>query len=234
MFNPNYYLNLIRNQPIVYNGLTMYIVPLKQICEYGVERYDNLILPFSLTPKCFNRPIESILRQGILANLDLFNSFVEMLSLVTHYDVCRPTQEYIDLKLDDGSEFRIDDSNFEDICDIILKMNAKGRIEITEKPQNASARVNDVWEKLEKGRKRYAEKNKVNLWDMLNVCEFAGDYHISIGEMDEWSLWKITNCYKARIGWKSYDDAFEVAMVSGETKDISDENHWFKRFMVRE
>lgn len=234
MFNSDYYLNLIRNKPIIYNGLQINIMSLSKICEYGAERYEDLMLPFALTPACFKTPVQSILRDGILTDIKLFNAFVEMLSLTTGYSLCRPTAEYVDLFFEHGADFRIDDSNFDDICDIILKMNAKSKIEVTKRPETKSARINDIYDKIEAGRKRFAEKNKVNLWDMLNICEFAGDYHIPMSEIEEWSLWKISNCYKARLGWKSYDEAFDIAMVSGETKNITGENHWFKQLMIRE
>lgn len=234
MFNSEYYLNLIRNQPIDYNGLKIGVISLKQICEYGIEKFDDLMLPFALSPSCFKTPIESILCQCILMDLDLLHKFTELLSIAVHFKVCRPTPTHIDMTFEDGSEFRIDDSNFDDICDIILKMNAKSKIRIEKEPQTKSARKKDIWKKLVEGRKKFEERNKVHLYDMLNVCEFGGDYHIPISEMDTWSLWKIGRCYQSRVGWKSYSDALDIALVSGDSKNITGEHHWHKQLMVRE
>lgn len=234
MFDSRYYLNLILNKPIVYDGLKINIVSLREIFDYGLDRYDDLMLPFSLTPLCFNKPIDSVLRQGILTNIELINPFCEMLSLATGYDECRLTPEYIDLIFSDSETFRIDDSNYDDICDIILKMNAKKKIEIIEHPPDESERLKSLRKKIQKGRQDFESKNKVNLWDIINICEFAGDYYIPISEIEKWSLWKIGNCYNARVDWKSYNDDFEIAIVNGDNKRISDGNHWYRKFMVRE
>lgn len=233
MFDEKYYLSLIRNQPINYNGLILHVIPLKVIGDYGLDRYDELIFPFAVTPSCFKTPVASILRDVILKDLRLLTSFNEMLQMTTHWTLCKPTPEYIDLTLPTGGVFRIDDSNFDDICDIILKMNAKSKINVIKEPEH-KGRKKDIWKKLTEGRKRFEERNRVHLYDMLNVCEFGGEYHIPMSEIDEWSLWKISSCYGTRIGWKSYNDALDIALVTGESKNISGDNHWLKKFMIRE
>jgi hypothetical protein len=68
----------------------------------------------------------------------------------------------------------------------------------------------------------------------LNVCEYCGDYRIPIEELKTWSLWRIMNCYKTRLNIKSYDDNLQIALVSGDSKSISGENHWYHQLMIRE
>ena len=53
-------------------------------------------------------------------------------------------------------------------------------------------------------------------------------------EIEKWTLWKITNCYKARVNIKTYDDSLKICLVSGDGKSISDKNHWHSRLMVRD
>lgn len=234
MFDDSYYLNLIRNQPINYNGLVLGVVSLRQICEFGIEKFDELIFPFALTQDCFIKPVDSILRNGIIANIQMLNKFLGYMDLATHFSRCAPFPDRIEFTFEDGSQFTIDDTNFDDICDIVLKMNGKSKIVIEKKPQTTSERKLDIWKKLSEGRKKFAEKNKVHLYDMLNVCEFGGEYHIPISEIDSWSLWKIGSCYKSRVGWKSYNDALDIALVSGDSKHITGDNHWHKQLMIRE
>ena len=97
-----------------------------------------------------------------------------------------------------------------------------------------SDRQRDVWEKLQAGRKKENEKNAVHIYDILNICEFGGNYHIPIEEIEKWTLWKITNCYKARVNMKTYDDSLKICLVSGDGKSIADKNHWHSRLMVRD
>lgn len=234
MFNEEYYLNLIRNQPVDYHGLVLRAPSLREICDIGLQRFDELILPFAITKDCFKDPIDSILCGGILRDIKLLGSFVSYLDLATHFARCAPFPDRVELTFEKNEKFTIDDSNFDDICDIVLKMNGKSKIEVEKRPNTTNDRVLDIWNKLSEGRRRHAEKNRVHLYDMLNVCEFGGEYHISMDELDTWSLWKIASCYKARCGWKSYNDALDIALVSGDSKHITGENHWHKQFMIRE
>lgn len=234
MFRNEYYLNLIRNQSINYEGLVLDIIPLKKVCELGLDHFDHIITPFALTNSCFQTPVESIFKQAILTTPDLLTSLIEYLQIATHFTICRPFTDHIDLLFGDGRSFRIDDSNFEDICDIILKMNGKAKIVIEKQPNTKSTRKLEIWKKLSEGRKKFEEKNKVHLYDMLNVCEFGGEFHIPISEMDNWSLWKIGSCYSSRVGWKSYNDALDIALVSGDSKNITGDHHWHKQLMLRD
>jgi len=130
--------------------------------------------------------------------------------------------------------FDINSSNFDDISNIILKINANKKMVIEKPPSKMSEKQKDIWNKLQEGRKRDAKKNEVHIYDILNVCEFGGDYHLPIEIICNWSLWRIMNCYKSRIGWKGYCDNLQIALVSGDGKSISGNNHWHHQLMIRE
>ena len=140
----------------------------------------------------------------------------------------------INLYLKDNIKFVVTKDNFEDICQIIMKMNGKEKLKVEKPPKNMSDRQRDVWEKLNAGRKRENSKNTVHIYDMINICEFGGHYHIPIEEIENWTLWKIINCYKARVDMKTYDDSLKICLVSGDGKSISDKNHWHHKLMVRD
>lgn len=130
--------------------------------------------------------------------------------------------------------FNINSSNFDDISNIILKINASNKVVIEKPPPNMSDRQRDVWEKLQEGRSKDSKKNEIHIYDILNVCEFGGSYHIPIDIICSWSLWRIMNCYKARVNWKNYDDNLQIALVTGDSKSISDKNHWYQQLMIRD
>lgn len=236
----DYYLELIRQKPINYKGLLFYPISFGYICDnIGLDVFDSLLVPFLITKDCLKMSDEE------LEQIDLFNDIIlkdqGMLSSVAMAlqlfckceDIYKRDNELL-LKFNDKEPFVINNGNFEDICQIIMKMNGKEKIKVEKPPKNMSERQRDVWEKLQAGRKRENEKNTVHIYDMLNVCEFGGNYHIPIEEIENWTLWKIMNCYKARVNMKTYDDSLHICLVSGDGKSISDKNHWHYKLMVRD
>ena len=235
----DYNLELIRQKPINYNGLLFYPISFGYICDnIGLDIFDSLLIPFLITKDCLKMSDEE------LEQIDLFNDIIikdqGMLSSVAIAlqlfckceDIYKRDNELL-LKFNDKEPFVINNGNFEDICQIIMKMNGKEKIKVEKPPKNMSERQRDVWEKLQAGRKRENEKNTVHIYDMLNVCEFGGNYHIPIEEIENWTLWKIMNCYKARVNMKTYDDSLHICLVSGDGKSISDKNHWHYKLMDR-
>lgn len=236
----DYYLELIRQKPINYNGLLFYPISFGFICDnIGLDVFDSLLIPFLLTKDCLKMSDEE------LEQIDLFNDVIlKDQGLLTSVaiilqvfckceDIYKQDTELI-LKFNDKEPFVINNGNFDDICQIIMKTNGKEKIKVEKPPKNMSERQRDVWEKLQAGRKRENEKNAVHIYDILNVCEFGGNYHIPIEKIETWTLWKIMNCYKARINMKTYDDSLHICLVSGDAKPISDKNHWHYKLMVRD
>ena len=236
----DYNLELIRQKPINYNGLLFYPISFGYICDnIGLDIFDSLLIPFLITKDCLKMSDEE------LEQIDLFNDIIlkdqGMLSSVAIAlqlfckceDIYKRDNELL-LNFNDKETFVINNGNFEDICQIIMKMNGKEKIKVEKPPKNMSERQRDVWEKLQAGRKRENEKNTVHIYDILNICEFGGNYHIPIEEIENWTLWKIMNCYKARVNMKTYDDSLHICLVSGDGKSISDKNHWHYKLMVRD
>jgi hypothetical protein len=296
-----YYLDLKTQEPINYDGLIIYQPSFSEIKKYGIDKYNQIMLIYSLTIDCFDKlpDKENInLFDDLILNDDyLLTCLCESLYKLTKADeiilykkskciqlkfieikketitkkVEKPITtvinerryyslfdwlhsivsrqfnkkskietniEYEDIteELETKTErfFIINSSNFDDISNIILKINANKKVEVEKPPANMTDRQKDIWYKLQEGRKEDLKKNEVHIYDILNICEFGGDYHIPIETICSWSLWRIMNCYKARIGWKSYDDNLQIALISGDGKNISGENHWHQQLMIRE
>lgn len=245
VFDEKYYLDLITQDPINYNGLVIHQPSFEDIKKYGIENYNQVFLVYRLTLDCFDlseKDGKNLFEDILLNDKSLLSCLSESLYLLTNASVIYLAEDMKSLKLKFNSEsenqedqyFIIDANNFDDICDIILKINASQKIEIEKPPENMSPRQRDVWEKLQEGRRKDKEKNELRLYDVLNVCEFCGDYRIPIDELKKWSLWRIMNCYKIRIGIKSFDDNLQIALVNGDSKLISDKQHWYQQLMVRE
>ena len=237
----DYYTELIRMKPINCDGLIIYPVSFGEICDnVGLENFDKLLMPFLITKECLGVDDEEK-----LDTIDLFENVIMNDRAMLHSvaiifkifckakDILR-TQTEIILKFEGKDDFIVNKDNFEKISQVIGKINGKDKIKVEKPPKNMSDRQRDVWEKLQAGRKKENEKNAVHIYDILNICEFGGNYHIPIEEIEKWTLWKITNCYKARVNMKTYDDSLKICLVSGDGKSISDKNHWHSRLMVRD
>ena len=236
----DYRLELIRQSPINYNGLIVYQISFKDICdEIGLKLFDELLFPFTLTKSCLKLTDEekerlSLFDDFILADKKLLLSVSAAFQYFCKCKEVTLREKSLFLHFDDKEPFEINNSNYNDICDILLKTNGKNKIQIEEPPKNMSARQRDIWEKLSAGRRKEDKKNIVHIYDILNICEFGGDYHIPIQEIENWSIWKIKNCYKARLDMKTYDDSLKICLVSGDGEKISNSNHWHHKLLVRD
>ena len=255
MFNKDYYSDLIIGEPINYKGLIIYPPKFKEIISIGVNEYNQIMKIYELTKECLDIPKEEI--NSINLFEDVFMASQEILkflyfsltiltkpknivfnekSIILSFEVNSTEDDDVFnlLKKPQKAVFEINKDNFDDISDIILKINSSKKIEIERPPKNMSKRQLDVWNKLQEGRRQSAKKDQVFIYDIINICEFGGKYHIPINEISEWSLWKIMNCYKSIMNIKNYDDSLKLCLVSGDGKSISGNNHWHTKLMIRD
>ena len=241
--NNNYYLDLVTMDIIKYQGVSIYPISFKEIKEtIGYEVFSQCMFPFCITKdyieyvnNCELDNTFNLFEEIILKDKDM----VKLVSIILSI-FCKPEHIYADDKgimlCDDKDNvmFVLNRDNFEEFSEIILKLNGKSKLKVEKPPKNMSNRQRDVWEKLQAGRKREEKKNEVHFYDILNVCEFAGQYRIPISEIESWTIWKILNCYNAKIGLKSYDDSLAIGLVAHDLKDIQGNNHWLKKLMIRD
>jgi len=237
----NYNLELVTQLPIKYNGLIFYPISFKEICEkFGWDSFTNIIFPFKCTKDCFD--MDNINELNLFEDIILKNQqLVQCAALILNiFCKCKKVVKnnnnlclYID-KDNKEQIFLIDKNNFEEVSNIILSICGEKKIEIEKPPDTLSEKQLEIWKKIREGRRNFSDKNKIYIYDILNVCEFAGAYHISIDEIMSWTLWKINNCYNARLNLKNYEDNFQVTLITGDNKNISRENHWFQKLLIRE
>jgi hypothetical protein len=212
---------------IKFNKIDIYQISLNEILDYGIEEYNLLLLPFLLDIDDFD-----ITNKDLLKDIDIFSILIlderTLSMLLNSISVfCKTNEIAFDeqkgiLYIGDGY---INKDNFDEFADIILKANSKQKIIKEKPPENMTQKQKEIWEKLQSGRQRAMAKSQVELADLINVCQFAGEYYIPTNDILQWSLYNITRCYKTIIGKSNFRESFEVYCVTGEDKLIKDK-HW--------
>lgn len=223
-------LNLVyleTQKPIKFNKIPIYQITLGEILEYGMEEYNMLLLPFLLDIDDLNIP-EEILTQDInifdilTLNDETLSMLLDGISFFCKTDKIGFDEQKQTFYIGDGY---IDKNNFVDFSKVILESNSKQKVQKEKPPKNMTERQKDIWDKLQEGRRRAMEKSQIDLSDLINVCQFGGDYYIPMDDILQWTLWNISRCYKTILGKSSFRELFDIYCVTGEEKLIKN-HHW--------
>lgn len=225
---------LIAGKTIEYRDVVFYPTPVSEIIEMKVTEFDRVILPFTLTLSVFKDTGNFSVLECILRNRELYDSLVAGLKLVTKCDAVKWFANRVELRWGDERRFVIDGASFDDISELVVLMQGTRKIQESKKLKCASPTMNAAMERLYEGRKRAAEKNAVKFHDIINICLWGGGYMIPQNIILDMSMWQLINCYKAKVGSKSYDDDLVVAVASGDGKSVSGQNYWMNRLKIGE
>jgi len=114
--------------------------------------------------------------------------------------------------------------NFESIREIILLTNACSKFEIEDEPTFENDRQKDVYYKLQEGRRRRAEKDRLQLKKLINIVMVYTNYHIN-DKIQEMTMFQLYNTYSSL----SLKDGYELNMtyvpVVADTSKL-DLEHW--------
>lgn len=231
-------LNLVyleAQKPIKFNDILIYQITLDEILEYDIEKYNMLLLPFLIDVDDLNIPEEVPVEDLNIFDIFTLNqdSFAILLDSISFF--CKTNKVSFDeqkqtLYIGDGY---INKDNFADFAKIILESNAKQKIQKEKPPKNMTDKQKDIWEKLQAGRKRAMEKSQIDLSDLINVCQFGGEYYIPMEDILQWTLWNISRCYKTILGKSSFSELFDIYCVTGEEKLIKN-HHWTELIKVND
>lgn len=226
----NLYVYLEVQKEIKFNNITIYQTSLDEILEYGIEEYNMLMLPFLLDVDDFGDIVVD--NDKLLENINIFDILIldertltMLLNAISFF--CKTNEISFDeakhiLYVGDG---HIDKNNFAEFADIILQINAKQKIVKEKPPENMTQKQKEIWEKLQAGRERAMAKSQVDLADLINTCQFGGDYYIPIKDISQWTMWNISRCYKSILGKSNFRESFDIYCVTGENKLIEN-RHW--------
>ena len=223
----NLFTYLVSQKQIKFNNITIYQTPLNDILDYGIDEYNMLLLPFLFDIDSFDIPNDLIAQEMNIFDILILaeDTFSMLLNSISFF--CKTQEIAFDeqkgvLYVCDG---QIERNNFAEFADIILKMNAKQKPEIEKPPANMTKKQEEIWRKLHEGRQRAIAKSQIDLSDLINVCQFGGNYYIPFNDISQWTMFNITRCYKTIIGKSSYQDTFDIYCVTGEEKLIKN-RHW--------
>lgn len=202
-------LELITGRNINFNGVNIIQRTISEILDFGMDNYNKLLFPFILNIENFN--ISDYSDTFDIFDILILDSNIEILLNSLKY-FCNADKIQFDERIKKVyiSNGYLDRSNFEEFSNIILEISGKVKPKHEKPPVFKSKKHQDIWNKIQEGRKRIAEQNKVELCDIINVCEFAGDYHIPMSEIMNWSLWRVINCYKNIIENKHWLDRIKI------------------------
>lgn len=231
-------LNLVyleAQKPIKFNDILIYQITLDDILEYDIEKYNMLLLPFLIDVDDLNISDEVLSQDLNIFDIFTLNQegFTMLLDSISFF--CKTNEISFDeqkqiLYIGDGY---INKDNFADFAKIILESNSKQKRQKEKPPKNMTPRQKDIWDKLQAGRKRATEKSQVDLADLINVCQFGGEYYIPMKDILQWTLWNISRCYKTILGKSSFNELFDIYCVTGEEKLIKN-HHWTELIKVND
>ena len=220
-------------KPIKFNDIPIYQITLDEILDYNMEKYNMLLLPFLVEVDDLNIPeeVQDINIFDILTvNSDNLSMLLDSISFFCKTNEMAFDEQKQVLYIGNGY---IDKNNFADFSKVILESNSKQKVQKEKPPKNMTARQKDIWDKLQEGRKRAMEKSQIDLSDLINVCQFGGDYYIPMSDILQWTLWNISRCYKTILGKSSFRELFDIYCVTGEEKLIKN-HHWTELIKVND
>lgn len=217
-------LQLVSQSPIMFNNIKIHQITFQEIEEIGFEKFDQLLLPYIVDINYPDIPEEY--KNKYLTTFDyVLDEPLLLTSLVVSLQLFCKTKKILltedGISIEDGI---LNKYNFEEFGNIILQILSRERPKFEKPPVFKNELQRDIWTKIQEGRKRDAKKNELHLYDVLNVCEFY-KYHICINEIKNWTLYKIMQCYKVKLGESAWNDNFSIYLVSGE-KSLIENKHW--------
>lgn len=118
----------------------------------------------------------------------------------------------------------IDNSNFEELRNIVKTMCFKEDIVVEHPPRNMSDRQRDIWEKLQKGRSRGSSSDETYLQDLINYVQM-GDGYIPLKEIRGMTMFEFRSICNMIIEKDSYRTALQYkTSFKFDMKD--DISHW--------
>jgi len=224
----DYKLYLKTQKPIkFYDICKIYQPSFDEILELGMQEFDKLLLPFIVTVDSLNIDIPDEEKEKIKS----FDIVVGSREIADCFFTSLEFFSKSKIGFDEGGIFfegfegRLNKDNFDELAEIILEINARQRPTKERVPLFKNELQKDIWNKLQEGRRRDAQKNELKFEDVLNCCEFGGNSYIPVEEILRWSLWRIMSCYKSIMGISSYKDCFSIYLISGE-KSLIEGKHW--------
>jgi hypothetical protein len=127
--------------------------------------------------------------------------------------------------------YLIDSKEFDKIRKIVQEVVGREDIEVEKPPKNMTQRQKDIWIKLQKGRRRTADRNAVYLQDIINFVSFGGNSYIPVEQIDRMTYFYLQNAYKSIVGMDAYNMGMQYKL--SQKYDVKEDvKHWTESLKV--
>jgi len=130
-----------------------------------------------------------------------------------------------------NSNYLMDKDEFLKFRKVVQDVTNKQDMQVDKAPKDMTDRQKGIWEKLQKGRRRRAEKDAIYLQDLINFTCFGGTSYIPLDQIDRMTYYQFSNAYKSIMGV----DAFHTGMSYklSQKFDVKDEiKHWTESLKI--
>lgn len=222
-----------------------------EIVDLGEDGFNELVMPYILTSEAVFNGVDG--SEELMSRFDIYDLFftkveenVFVLDNVfggkSALGVLKESLRFF-LKTDDieflphvrkiaiNSKYVMDKKEFMQVRKLIQGVCNRQDMSVEKPPNNMTERQKGIWKKLQKGRRRRAEKDAVYLQDMINYISFGGTTYIPLDEIDRMKYYQLTNAYKSIMG----KDAFHIGMgyKLSQKFDIKDDvKHWVEALKI--
>lgn len=232
-------LNLVMQEPIKFQGITIYQPTMTEIIEFGYENFNKLILPYSLSFDLLNISEEE------QSQFNLFEDFIlkdevmlNVLALSINF-FCKTK----DIKFKDNSILidsnKLNRDNFDEFSQIILDLTSKEKPKV-EKPPKFEHAVGTPeyeegyrkWLKIQENRKKYANKDILKIENVIKTVRFGGKSYIPLDEIKKMTIWTLMDAYKTVLLMDSYDKNYSAYLIDLEHKADRITPHWTDQIKI--
>ncbi|HDX9663353.1 TPA: AMP-binding protein [Bacillus cereus] len=248
-------MKVFMGRPILVDGESqtyVYQPTMKEVVDMGEDYFQRLTMPFTLTTEAFFTGADN--EEELVGKWSIFELFfLRMEEGTTILDkpvfngedaleVLKQSLSYF-LRADDiqvlvqrskiivNKAYLIDKNEFENLRKIVQEALGRKDIEVEKPPKNMTQRQKDIWEKLQKGRRRKAEKDAIHIQDIANYVSFGGTSYISPKEIDEMTYYQFYNAYKSIVGMDSYRTGMQYKL--SQKFDVKDTvKHWMETLKI--
>ncbi|MFJ8247293.1 AMP-binding protein [Peribacillus asahii] len=224
---------------------------INEVVDMGEDGFNELVMPFILTSDSVFNGVEN--EEAMVSRFDIYDLFftqikenVFVLDSVfggkSALGVLKDSLSYF-LQTDNieflihrkkiviNDNYLLDKEGFMNLRKLIQGVCSRGDIQVEKPPKNMKKRQREIWMKLQKGRRRRAEKEAIYLQDMINFTSFGGATYIPLDSIDRMTYYQLSNAYKSIMGI----DSFRIGMgyklsQNFEVKD--DIKHWTEALKI--
>ena len=211
----------------------------------GEEKINLFIIPYKLTKYHFQFSKDKKENESILNEINLFDiltfkdfafskgmTYVELIRLSLRYYFRVEVFYYKEINSFIMSNSGIvNRDNFDKISDIVLAINNDQKIEVENIPDFKNDRQRDVYYKIMEGRRRQAEKNKIELSTMMNIVVHGGNGFVPYYELLKMTIYQLINSYKAIMDIDICNRNYQQYLAGADVNKI-DMSHWSEKIKI--